>query len=115
MLLSALMLSATALHAPVYQEPIEPQPIAVPEASVAPEAPQTAVGEPAQVEALGEAHLFSGSGTSVEAFTAWFAGEDFVEPDGGTKDYRPLTLPNGQVAHGGDVIVKDAHGQFRIA
>ncbi|MGV0341293.1 hypothetical protein ACUY3L_04185 [Corynebacterium mastitidis] len=109
MLLSALMLSATALHDPVYQEPIEPQPIAVPEA------PQTAVGEPAQVEALGEAHLFSGSGTSVEAFTAWFAGGDFVEPDGGTKDYRPLTLPNGQVAHGGDVIVKDAHGQFRIA
>ncbi|WP_018117640.1 hypothetical protein [Corynebacterium mastitidis] len=115
MLLSALMLSATALHAPVYQEPIEPQPIAVPEASVVPEAPQTAVGEPVHAEALGEAHLFSGSGTSVEAFTAWFEGGDFVEPDAGTKDYRPLTLPNGQVAHGGDVIVKDADGQFRIA
>lgn len=109
MLLSALMLSATALHAPVYQEPIEPQPIAVPEA------PQTAVGEPVHAEALGEAHLFSGSGTSVEAFTAWFEGGDFVEPDAGTKDYRPLTLPNGQVAHGGDVIVKDANGEFRIA
>ncbi|MEJ4099271.1 hypothetical protein V5S96_02695 [Corynebacterium mastitidis] len=103
--MSALVLSATALHAPVFQEPIEPQPIVA----------HQSAGESTVAEDLGEAHPYSGSSTSAEAFEQWFAGEDFVAPIGETKDYRPLTLPNGQVAHGGDLIVKDANGEFSIA
>ncbi|WPF65564.1 MULTISPECIES: hypothetical protein [unclassified Corynebacterium] len=101
MFLSTLLLSAVPLDAPVYQQPILPEPI-------------VAQQEAATPEAEGEAHRFSGSGTAVESFQKWFAGEEFVAPDGETKDYQFLELPNGQVARGGDVIVKDANGEFSI-
>ncbi|KQB85085.1 hypothetical protein [Corynebacterium oculi] len=107
MLLSTLLLSAATTGAPVYQEPILPEPIVVQQ-----EAPAEAPEATETIE--GEAHRYSGSGTAAEAFQKWFAGEDFVAPDGETKDYRPLELPNGQVARGGDVIVKDSNGEFVI-
>ncbi|KQB86898.1 hypothetical protein [Corynebacterium lowii] len=101
MLLSTLALSALTFDAPVFQEPITPRPI-------------VAQQDADEQDARGEAHRYSGSSTSSEAFQKWFAGEEFVAPDGETKDLRPLVLPNGQVAHGGDVIVKGENGEFFI-
>lgn len=111
MLLSTLLLSAVPLNAPVYQTPILPEPIMVHQEST-PEAAESVVEVAPEVQ--GEAHRYSGSGTAAESFQKWFAGEEFVAPDGETKDYRPLELPNGQIAWGGDVIVKDANGDFFI-
>lgn len=68
------------------------------------EAPATAVEE----------HQFSGSGTSVAAFQAWFDGGEFVEPTIETRDLQQLELPNGEIAESGDVIVKGENGEFSV-
>ncbi|MBC3185101.1 hypothetical protein H7347_00645 [Corynebacterium sp. zg-331] len=101
MLATTLLLSALPLDAPIYQEPILPESVAVQQEAQAP-------------AVQGEAHRYSGSGPAAEAFQKWFAGEEFVAPEAETKDYRPLELPNGQVAWGGAVIVKDANGEFSL-
>lgn len=94
MLLSSILLSALPIDVPA-------QPVA---SSVHGEAPATAVEE----------HQFTGSSTSVAAFQAWFAGEDFVKPNIETRDLRTLDLPNGEEAQAGDVIVKGTDGEFFI-
>lgn len=61
-----------------------------------------------------EEHRFSGSSTSVDAFQAWFDGEEFVEPVVETLDLRELQVNDTQVAHAGDIIYKDEDGKFWV-
>lgn len=61
-----------------------------------------------------EEHTFSGSSTSVAVFEAWFAGGDFVQPELETMDLRHLHVNETQTAEPGDVVFKDANGNFWV-
>lgn len=61
-----------------------------------------------------EEHTFSGSSTSVAVFEEWFAGGDFVQPEIETLDLRHLKVNDTQIAKAGDVIFKDANGNFWV-
>lgn len=61
-----------------------------------------------------EEHRFSGSSTSARAFQIWFDGGEFVQPTIETMDLRHLRVNDTQVARAGDVIYKDADGNFWI-
>ncbi|WP_051866970.1 hypothetical protein [Corynebacterium atypicum] len=81
----------------------------------------TAAPAPAPVAAaqsshstITEVHKFSGSGSSADAFEAWFKGGEFKKPRFETKDIQKLNLPNGQLVKPGDKVAKHSDGSFSI-
>ena len=61
-----------------------------------------------------EAHRFSGSSTSADAFKVWFNGGVYIEPIVETLDLVDLQVNETQVAYAGDIIYKDENGNFWV-
>lgn len=61
-----------------------------------------------------EAHRFSGSSTSADAFKVWFNGGVYIEPIVETLDVVDLQVNETQVAYAGDIIYKDENGNFWV-
>ncbi|MDK7238171.1 hypothetical protein QP460_000445 [Corynebacterium amycolatum] len=61
-----------------------------------------------------EAHRFSGSSTSADAFKVWFNGGVYIEPIVETLDLVDLQVNETQVAYAGDIIYKDENGSFWV-
>ncbi len=79
-------------------------------------APDTALATSCSCDAADfvEEHTFTGSSTSVAVFEEWFAGGDFVQPEIETLDIRHLKVNETQTAEAGDIVVKDANGNFWV-
>ena len=61
-----------------------------------------------------EAHRFSGSSTSADAFKVWFNGGVYIEPIVETLDVVDLQVNETQIAYAGDIIYKDENGNFWV-
>jgi hypothetical protein len=55
---------------------------------------------------------FTGASTQIAAVIKWLEGNSYIEPGLGTRDRRPMTLPNGIVAQPGDWIINDGVSVF---